>query len=339
MRGGIAVVSLLLLAACGTLPEHELPVEHEVAADPATPSEAIGRVQQLNRQGDRIAALNILRAAGRDYPDNPNIKSLLEKMEASWLLEKRLLQDRMLVIEVRALLQREPLLKQLSEGDPDNYLTKSRLLFWRQYLQLKHASLLSCAETEQEIDLALTRDCLELAQAISPSDETRRRLADVDSQFERRRLRPVRRERERAVPESAPSVPEQVEEKQRQRMEVLLQEAERDIRQGSLTRATIKLEEALKQDPQHPRTRALIAEVEIRLASRVQALIELGDRLYRDQQIGPAVAVWEAAVKLKPDQEQIVQKIDRARKVLERLDEIRARELEAESGGEAPPVQ
>ena len=54
-------------------------------------------------------------------------------------------------------------------------------------------------------------------------------------------------------------------------------------------------------------------KVQTTVSLQVESLVELGDRLYRDEQIGPAVAVWESALELDPDHEEISEKIDRAR--------------------------
>jgi len=323
LKGPTAFLLLLLITACGGFPVTDQRFTGESQSESATPSNAITEVQQLNRQGSRVEALNILREAHRKYPENPNIQSLLEKMEASWVIEKQHLQDRMLIIEVGGLLETVPMLEKLSMGDPDNYLLKSRLLFWEKYLQLKMNALLSCAMAEREIDVSLARRCLQQANAIAPSEEISRQLAEIDNRFEQRKQAITARKKDRERLDQA-TVMRVQKQKQVRQIEMLLLQAEQDIQQGSLASALMKLEEALKQDPENPRIHMLIAQVQPTLESRFEALMKLGDRLYRDEQIGPAVAVWEAALKLKPDQEQIAQKIDRARKVLENLEAIRS---------------
>ena len=215
------------------------------------------------------------------------------------------------------------MLEKLTLGDPGNYLLKSRLLFWEQHLQMKVDALLLCAVQEREVDISLARKCLQQADAIAPSEETSRRLTEINTRLEQRKQTTMMRRQDRERLEQA-SVARVQKKKQIRQVEMLLLEAEQDMQQGSLASALMKLEEALKQDPENPRIRTLIEQVQPTLESRFEALMELGDRLYRDEQIGPAVAVWEAALKLKPDQEQIAQKIDRARKVLEKLEAIRS---------------
>ena len=107
-------------------------------------------------------------------------------------------------------------------------------------------------------------------------------------------------------------------------MRKLISEAERESKQGALTNAMPLLEEALKQDPENVEVRQLINEVQLALENQATVLIKLGDRLYRDEQLGPAIAVWGAALKLDPARLEITDKLDRARRIFAKLESIRA---------------
>jgi hypothetical protein len=74
----------------------------------------------------------------------------------------------------------------------------------------------------------------------------------------------------------------------------------------------------------------------------VDALVKLGDQLYLEEQLNAAVATWEAALGLKPGDEEIVARIDRAKNVLVKLDELRREQnsepsSEQPAGADAPP--
>jgi len=337
LKGLAGALLLLLLTACSGLLVVDKEQAEESRPEAATPSDAIEEVQLLNRRGSRTKALNILRENARKYPDNPNIQSLLKKMEASWKIEKQLLEDRMLITEVRGLLETLPMLEQLASGDPNDFLLKSRLLFWEKYLQFKVDSLLLCGKTEREVSIPLALECLQQANQIAPSKEITRQMEEIDSQLDQRKQasierRILRKRQEQASVEHRIFRERQeqasVELKQQKRLsrqvQTLMVEADRDIVQGSLTNAMLKLDKALEQDPGNPGVRTLVIKAQSAMDAQVEALVKLGDSLYRSEQIGSAVAVWEAALKLKPDQELIAQKIDRARKVLEKLEAIRS---------------
>ena len=313
------VLLLLLasvLAGCSALPQSPFqepagPVEKNLPLPPPRPGVAMVEARELSDQGEWSRALEILRGAHARYPESRELEQLLERMESRWRQEKRRLEDRMLVLDVTALLARLPLLEQLARGEPDNPALESRRRFWQSYLRNKLDDLTACGLVEQ--DLWLARRCLELANRIEPMAENRARLKQVIQALEHRKRSQRVQQRQRL-------------KKAREReLEQLLGQARADLRIGALTSAMLKLEQARQLAPDDPRVAALHSGVQTALDLRLESLVKLGDRLYRDENIGPAVAVWEAVLKLDPKREGVVEKIDRARRVYEKLERIRSR--------------
>ena len=60
------------------------------------------------------------------------------------------------------------------------------------------------------------------------------------------------------------------------------------------------------------------------------------DQRYLDEQLEAAVATWQAALILKPDDEAILARIDRANTVLNRLDALRRQQNPDSTEGEQP---
>ena len=71
--------------------------------------------------------------------------------------------------------------------------------------------------------------------------------------------------------------------------------AERDMQRGEYPSALRKLDEALRQDPENRRVRELLSKAKSELDLQLKSLVKLGDNLYQEEQIGPAVKVWETA--------------------------------------------
>ena len=325
MRGRIRWPALLLaplLGACTAPGPRQEPAPSPPAAPVVEstgritvlpPAEVIRQAEQLRKEGNWSQAIALLQEANRQYPGYGDLEKLTRRLERNWENEKRRLEERILVTEARAMLKIIPMLEQLERGESEDYLLKSRLLFWRQFLQTKVEPLLACGRAEASRDLWLARRCLQLAQRIAPSDEAAELLRQVGMKIDaaRKALR-ERREREE-------------QEQRARRIETLLSEAEFDMQRGALSSALLKLDEAIRQDPENPRVRQLLDQVQAALDRQVESLVKLGDRLYREEQIGPAIAVWEAALKLTPNDQGVSEKILRARKVLEKLQQIRAR--------------
>lgn len=290
------------------------PVEAPAEKKADSPTTVIKEAKQLRQEGDWSKAIKSLEEAGQDFPQNQQIQNALEELKAAWLKEKRLLDDRMLVIDTSSLTAKLPLLEQRSKGEPDNLLLKSRLLFWEKYLQTQVDPLVSCGVTHEGRYLWLARKCLQLADKIAPSPRITKLLEDIFGKIELRQQATSNRE-------------EKQEELERSRqVQGLLQEAERNMQRGEYRSALRKLDEALRQDPENPKVRELLSKAQSELDLQVKSLVKLGDSLYHNEQIGPAVKVWETALRLDPNQDEIKEKIDRARRVLEKLEAIRSRE-------------
>jgi tetratricopeptide (TPR) repeat protein len=191
-------------------------------------------------------------------------------------------------------------------------LISARILLWRSDLKSMEPELINCAIKLEKENLWLARRCLNMAYRISPAPETQQRLAAVSSKIE-------------AIEQAASAKLEQKEERARaDRVERLLSEAIEERQQGKLVNAMVKIDEALKQDPESSRVREQLSELQEQLGGEAEVLTQLGDRLYRTQQTAAAIAICEAALKLDPNQEQIAERILRARTVLNKLESIRS---------------
>ena len=279
-----------------------------------TPAEAIDEARELRDQGNWTEAIKALDAAGRDFPQNQEIQTALQELKTSWRKEKRLLDDRMLVLDTTSLTAKLPLLELRSKGEPENISLKSRLLFWKKYLQSQVDPLISCGVTHGGKYLWLARRCLRLADEIAPSPYITKLLEENSGKIE-------------LMHQAISSREEKKEELERvQQVQALLEGAEQDMQRGEYSNALRKLNRALGQDPENRRVRKLLSKAQSELDLQISSLVKLGDNLYQEEQIGPAVKVWETALRLDPTQDGIEEKINRARRVLEKLEAIRSRE-------------
>jgi tetratricopeptide (TPR) repeat protein len=304
------MIILSLVSACGNLPVRD----PQTKPAPRSPNQAIDEARTLKQKGSWSQAIATLEEANDRYPENDAVLSELNKLERAWKHEKRLLEDRMLVSEMASLREKIPLLETLSQGEPNNVLYRSRLLFWQNYLQARVDSLVACGIYHGKTHLNVAQLCLVLANEIAPSEETKELLYDVAQSIEKQKYASTSR---KAVQETR---------KRKREVKNLLAAAKKANRQGAHRDALVKLEEALRQDPENAEARRLRSNAQSTLNQQVESLVRLGDRLYSEEQILPAVAMWESALELDPGQDEIGERIDRARRVLEKLEAIRSRE-------------
>jgi len=310
-----------LLGACANIPVDE-PPENKMSW---LPGPAIDEARAISKKGDWHQAITLLEKTSEQYPEDLPLRSELEGLKQAWALEKRLIEDRILVTEAASLGEKIALLEKLSRAEPNNVLYQSRLLFWRQYHQSREDSLIVCGTLHGETHPQLAKLCLQQAVEIQPSAETEKLLNDVDKRIKNQKLASFSRSKKQTA-RIMERNEEQTARNKVQEVEHLLAEAEKAIQRGAYADAMSKLDKAIEKDPDNPKARQIRSDTQSVLDKRVTTMIRLGDQLYREEKLVHAVAVWEAALELDPNREEISGKIDRARRVMEKLETIRSRE-------------
>ncbi len=316
-----------LLAACANVPVDE-PPDGRISP---LPGPAIDEARALSKKGDWHQAITLLEKTSKQYPEDLSLRSELENLKQAWAVKKRLIEDRILVGEAASLGEKIALLEKLYKAEPNNVLYQSRLLFWRQYYQSREDSLIVCGTLHGETHPQLAKLCLQQAVEIQPSAEAEKLLNDVDKRIQNQKLASFSRSAKQTA-RIKERKQEQTARNKVQEVEQLLAEAEKAVQRGAYGDAMSKLDKAAREDPDNPEIRQLRSETRAILDERVTTMVRLGDQLYREEKLVHAVAVWEAALELDPNREEISGKIDRARRVMEKLEAIRSREQPGSTG-------
>lgn len=316
---GKTVVWLLLLimhliGGCSSVQhtEQETP-EFSSFLDSVQSAEAVSnQAREYREQGEIVKALDLLQASSARFPGNEEISRLIDEYERSWRMHRLALEKQLLLMETRWLIESLPLLEDLAKGHPNNHLIDARILLWQSNLDASVPELVDCGIAFEIENVWMARRCLSMAYRISQTAEIQQRLTAVTNRIE-------------AIEQAARAKLELKEERERvDRVEQLLSEALRARQQGALVDAMEKIDEALKQDPENPRVREQLSELQEQLGREAEKLMQLGDRLYRNQQTAAAIAIWETALKFDPSQAQLTERILRARIVLNKLESIRS---------------
>jgi len=94
---------------------------------------------------------------------------------------------------------------------------------------------------------------------------------------------------------------------------------------GDPYRAIREYTAALRIDAQHAGARRRLATLRTELAPRVPALYEEGKRYFQSEDLEKALVVWRNALLVAPDDPRTKENIDRAERILSRLEEIQTR--------------
>lgn len=316
-----ALLVVALLSGCAVLQPPPTPAS---AGVPASPEEALQAAAQLSDAGDWSAAIAVLEAASERFPVSPLIDKELRSLRDGRGATARVLEDRIMVGDAENHRAKIRLLQELSRVQPDNLILMSRRLYWEEALAERLEPLTACAEMHVESEPALARRCFDLATELDPPETTRRRLARVGRLLQASEAVAVERRRKEET------------RLRRQRAAAQIDEAAQAIEQQQYRRALDILDQAGKLHPDHPKIPELRDRAWSQIGPQVEALVKLGDRLYLDEELNAAVGTWRAALTLKPGDEEIIARIERARTVLNRLETLREQQKPEGGAPEEP---
>ncbi|MGH7290162.1 MAG: tetratricopeptide repeat protein, partial [Myxococcota bacterium] len=94
---------------------------------------------------------------------------------------------------------------------------------------------------------------------------------------------------------------------------------------GDPFRAIQEYKAALRIDKNHAGAARRIAALRQELAPKVPALYEQGKRYFQDEDLEKALVVWRNALLIAPDDQRTKENVDRAERILSRLEEIQTR--------------
>lgn len=310
MRIGIVIGLMAVIAGCSGLPNRPHP-EVRLVKPPATADEAIAIARDFTSRGRWSDAIQVLESASRRFAGSQALDAERRVIEARWEYEERSLEDQILVGDGESQRAKIALLEKLSLAQPDDLIVISRRIYWKEVLAGKLEALTDCAERHALANPALARRCVQVAAGIPSTPDIEQRLARVNAQL--RASEEIAAERRRIN-----------EEKERHaRARVLLDNAKQAIDSHEYRRALDTLEQVAELQPNNHEVSGLREEAWSMISPQVEALIKLGDHLYLDEQLDAAVATWQAALTLKPGDEEILARIERAKTVLKRLDALR----------------
>jgi tetratricopeptide (TPR) repeat protein len=323
------VMLACLLAACSAL-EPWVMQQAPTVQPPASPAEALKRAEDLANGGRWSEAIAVLELASFRFPFSSDVSNGLADMQDEWAQKKRLLQDQLMVAEAESERGRVGYLDALCLAQPQDIALAAQRDQLTVSLNAKIDSLIACSEVHLLSDTELAWRCYRVALELPASVDTERRLEKVSSQL--RALEAQAKEQRRNA----------AAKKRQSRFRAQLAKAEEAIDARDYQNAFERLEKAAELEPDHPEVAAMRAELWSIVTPQVDALVKLGDQLYLEEQLNAAVATWEAALGLKPGDEEIVARIDRAKNVLVKLDELRREQnsepsSEQPAGADAPP--
>jgi tetratricopeptide (TPR) repeat protein len=167
-------------------------------------------------------------------------------------------------------------------------------------------------------DLGAARGAFEAVRALdADNEEALGYLSYID-------LSARRAERQMAAPASVTTPPRVEPRKKELVAEGHFRKGEDAERRDEPFRALEEYERALEADPAHAGARRELERLRAQLADRVPGLYAEGKRYFQDDDLHNALKNWNQVLLIQPDHPQATDNAERARRILERLEEIQS---------------
>lgn len=246
------------------------------------------------------------------YPDGQKLQKAAARLRSLRQAKIDALEAQLLLAQADWLAASVPIYERLAKVEPSNLdaiWQAKRMEQERQHVAQRLASLGLTAHASGDKEAA--KRYLKAANQLVPSEPVHDVLAHLGKQEKRKQ------ELKKAQEEKVAS------EKRRADAERLAQQARKELQHAQLVPARDHLDELQNVDPDYYQLDSLRFRLERAIQTRVASLLKTGDDHYADGRIAEAKRVWEAGLELAPDDAELLARVERAEKVLNRLRELR----------------
>ncbi|MCG7873017.1 MAG: tetratricopeptide repeat protein [Candidatus Thiodiazotropha lotti] len=266
--------------------------------------------RQLVAKGRYSEAIQLLNQASVGQHKNQTYFQELKNLRGQQKIVEEELNDQLLISNTSALKNQLPILVKLTKSS-NNPQYLQLLEQTQSQLQSMRLALSDCGWRHYKRNNALAKDCLSIALSLK-LDESDQNLMDhlLTEQIKSKNALEKKEKSAR-------------QKRWKDKLNKRLSEANRLLESGQLRDAKHALQKILKDVPKNSQAREMLAKVNRQLQRYIDNLLSAGDRLYRDGEIESAKATWRAALALDPQDQRAREKIQRAQRVLNNLENLR----------------
>ncbi|MDX1696850.1 MAG: hypothetical protein R3308_01115 [Thiohalobacterales bacterium] len=277
---------------------------------------------KLEEQGDLHGSVRILSDALQKMPRNIRLRDRRNAVEQRRVETLRKNERKMLLVRGRYLASELSMYEENAKLEPPGLIR-----------QLEHENERSDAGRVADKLMEHTRYAMDQGDLSAAMEciELSRRLKDTDTARElQSELQVIRTSLEKSTQQKATIKKARIKRKQDIRHKELTEKLLVEVREALKSNRLLDAREAYLQIPstrvEDSEVQEIKANLDLALDARVDQLITSGDALYRAEKINPALKVWNEALSLSPDNQQIRERTERANKVLARLEELKRRQ-------------
>ena len=271
---------------------------------------------------DLYGANELLVGALRKLPNSPRLNEYKCRLDADRAERLRENERRELLTDAEYFMAQQEIYKEhLNLGTPSLVQRMKNTLSQQQANDLA-VRLLSCGqETLQENDLETAEKCLHYALAVKDTPEARTALSQLESRRTAQRQNDENKIRVIQVKEE-----KKLARKHRDNTQEVLEMTGQALDDNDLQAARRIFRGLPKGRSESREIVAVRTRLNDAIRSRVREMTSEGDRQYRADNVSRAIRSWERALELDPDNPELTERLERARKVLARLEELKSRQ-------------
>jgi tetratricopeptide (TPR) repeat protein len=226
-----------------------------------------------------------------------------------------------LLTDAEYFVAQQDIYKEHTSLDTPSLVQRWKNTFNQQQAQRLAVRLLACGkETLQEDKLEIADKCLLYALVIKDTPEARAALSELES----RRL--TQRQSDDTVTRVIRGKEQKrLAKKHKDKTQEVLEKTEQALDNNDLPAARRIFRELPKSGSETREVLAVRSRLNDAIRTKVTEKTSEGDRLYRADNVSRAIRSWEQAHELDPNNPELTERLERARKVLARLEELRSR--------------
>jgi tetratricopeptide (TPR) repeat protein len=275
--------------------------------------------RNLETANDLHSAVQLLTDALQKVPHSTLLRELRQQLEQERVHQLKINEREKLITRANYLLDQQQLYQQHVNLQPPNYTQR------RENSRNESEAILLAGQLVEHASYALQLDdpdaaktCLLLSQSLNESDATSALLEEI------RETELVADKKTQQVANSKKAtIIRNRSRDEKKKTEQLLAKTKQALEENKLQDARAALAEIPPSTSKDSKVVEVQGDVDQVVGTRVNGLLVKGDTLYRADKLLPALKAWTEALSLDPDNQEVRERIERANKVLAKLEEIK----------------
>lgn len=253
--------------------------------------------QTYQKENKWQLALDTYNNALKKMQDNPRLNKERDKLLQDRDEKVTSLRKEMLMKRANALISYKEIYSKLHALVPQDYSAQFDINRYDKDRLEVAGYLKRCADQARtEKQHAVARDCYSLSNKLAPTKQKAMWVDKIDTQLKNK--------------------------SNKKRYDELLSSYKLALKKDEYKKARLHLNTILAIDPTHKKAKSFLTALNDKLREQASIKIIRGKELYSEKKINDALLIWQQALILEPDNEELTQLISRAEKVSKKIQSL-----------------